>query len=200
MISRVFVDLDNTLLPFDTALPVWRAILKCGLRPKLSRITFHHGSQSIAKSILVSCFTELPLEHYRLFFHELANKFIKDVDPSVRGWAESLLQDKSKIHIVTGSLLPLAEGIAENLGWGQSVGTDIETKGNLLTGRLNGISIKGSQKLEAIKRVFHLKNQDFRSCAAAGDSYNDRYLLERCSVQYFPKQSSRRLIRYFTSR
>jgi len=87
---------------------------------------------------------------------------MKSVDSSVRGWAESLLQDKSKIHIVTGSLLPLADGIAENLGWGQSVGTDVETKANLLTGRLNGISIKGSQKLEAIKRVFHLKNQDFR--------------------------------------
>ena len=37
IVHRVFVDLDNTLLPFDTLWPVWKAILAAGLRPKLSK-------------------------------------------------------------------------------------------------------------------------------------------------------------------
>jgi len=199
-IHRVFVDLDNTLLPFDTLWPVWKAMLVAGLRPKLTKMSFHLGSQSIAKSIMASCFSEMPFEDYKVFLLGLAENFAKDIDPSVKCWSESLVPDKSHIHILTGSFLTLAAGISDYLGWGRSIGTDVEVKSGSLTGKLSAPAIKGQQKVNAIKRVFELKDHHFRFFAAAGDSYGDRYLLEKCSLRYFPKNASRRLIRYFASK
>lgn len=199
-INKVFVDLDNTLLPFDTVFPVWGAILRRGLRPKFLKITFKLGVQSIAKSLMVSCFAGIPIRQYRDLLYELANKFTQNIEPSVKNWAESLVADKSRIHIVTGSLLTLAEGISDDLHWGQSLGTEVETVDGRLTGKLHNPAIKGYQKVEAIKCLFKFEDGDFRFCAAAGDSYGDRYLLEKCSEYYLPRNSSRRLIKHFTSK
>jgi len=199
-VHRVFVDLDNTLLPFDTLWPVWKAILANGLRPNLTRVSFHLGSQSIAKSIMASCFTGMPFQEYKAFLFDLATDFVNDVDPYVKYWSESLVPDKSHIHILTGSFLTLATGISGHLDWGQSIGTDVEIRSGRLTWKLSTPAIKGEQKVKAIKRIFNLKDHHFRFFAAAGDSYGDRYLLEKCSLRYFPENASRRLIRYFDSK
>ena len=196
-VHRVFVDLDNTLLPFDTLWPVWKAILAAGLRPNLSKVTLHHGFQSIPKSIMASCFSDMPFQEYKAFLFDLAESFAKDIDPSVKYWSEGLVSDKSHIHILTGSFLPLAAGISDHLGWGLAIGTDVEIRSGRLTGKLSTPAIKGDQKVKAIKRVFKLRGHHFRFLAAAGDSYGDRYLLEKCSLRYFPRNASRRLIRYF---
>jgi len=195
--NRVFVDLDKSLLPFDTVLRVWREILSRGLKIRISKATTKLGLSSVAKSLMVSCFTGMSLNQFRGFFNDLASKFSNELDLMVKNWAESLVTDKVRIHIVTGSLTPLAEGISENLGWGQSLGTEVEIRSGFLTGRLKGPAIKGSQKLEAIKRALELGDDEFRSCAAVGDSYSDRYLLEKCSMRYFPENASHRLIKYF---
>jgi phosphoserine phosphatase len=55
-----------------------------------------------------------------------------------------------------------------------------------LTGKLSTPAIKGDQKVKAIKRAFKLRDYHFRFFAAAGDSYGDRFLLEKCSLRYFP--------------
>jgi hypothetical protein len=68
MVHRIFVDLDNTLLPFDTLRPVWKAILAAGLRPNLSKVTSQLGFQSIAKSLMASCFAGIPFQEYKVFF------------------------------------------------------------------------------------------------------------------------------------
>jgi phosphoserine phosphatase len=200
MIYRVFVDLDNTLLPFDTLWPVWKAILAAGLRPDLSKVTLQFGFQSIAKSLMASSFAGMPFQEYKAFFFDLAKSFAKDIDPSVKSWSEGLVSDKSRIHILTGSFLPLAAGISDHLGWGQSIGTDIGIRSGRLTGKLSTPAIKGYQKIKSIKQIFKLKDHHFRSLAAAGDSYGDRYLLEKCSLRYFPRNASRRLMRYFAAK
>ena len=200
MIHRVFVDLDNTLLPFDTLWPVWKAILAAGLRPKLSKVTLQFGFQSIAKSLMASCFSGMPSQEYKAFLFDLAKSFANDIDPLVKCWSEDLVSDRSMIHILTGSFLPLAAGISEHLGWGQAIGTEVEIRSGRLTGKLSTPAIKGSQKVKSIKRVFKLRDHHFRFFAAAGDSYGDRYLMEKCSLQYFPQNASRRLIRYFASK
>ena len=199
MIHRVFVDLDNTLLPFNTLWPVWRAILAAGLRPSLSKVSLQLGLQSIAKSLMASCFAGMPIQEYKGFFLGLAESFANDIDLSVKCWSEGLVSDKSHIHILTGSFLPLADGISDHLGWGQCIGTDVETRSGRLTGKLSTPAIKGSQKVQAIKQIFQLEDHHFRFLAAAGDSYGDRYLLEKCSLRYFPRNASRRLIEYFAS-
>jgi phosphoserine phosphatase len=199
-IHRVFVDLDNTLLPFDTLWPVWKAMLVAGLRPNLFKIMFNLGSQSIAKSIMASCFSGMSFQEYEAFLFDLAKSFVKDIDPSVKYWSEGLVSDKSHIHILTASFFTLAVGISDHLGWGRSIGTDVEVKSGKLTGKLSTPAIKGVQKVKAIKRVFKLKDDHFRFFAAAGDSYGDRFLLEKCSLRYFPKNASKRLIGYFASK
>ena len=199
IIHRVFVDLDNTLLPYDTLWPVWKAILGAGLRPKLSKMALNFGLQSIPKSLMISCFAGMPFQDYKLFFSDQARRFVNDIDPSVKFWSEGLVSDKSKIHIMTGSFDLLAKGISSYLGWGQSIGTDVEVRCGRLTGKLSTPAIKGEQKVKTIKQTFKLSDHHFRFLAAAGDSYDDRWLLERCSLQYFPKNASKRLIRYFGS-
>jgi phosphoserine phosphatase len=196
----VFVDLDNTLLPFDTLWSVWKAILVAGLKPNLSKMTLHLGIQSIPKSFMASCFSEMPFQEYQAFLFNLSENFTSNIDPSVKCWSENLVTDKSHIHILTGSFLTLAEGISDHLGWGISIGTDVEIRSGKLTGKLSTPAIKGHQKVKAIKRIFKLKDHQFRFFAAAGDSYEDRYLLEKCSLRYFPRKASRRLVRYFASK
>ena len=200
MIHRVFVDLDNTLLPFDSLYPVWKTILAAGLRPNLSKVTLQLGFQSIAKSLMASSFAGMPSQEYKAFLFGLATSFANDIDPLVKCWSEDLVSDRSMIHILTGSFLPLAAGISDHLGWGQSIGTDVEIRSGRLTGKLSTPAIKGYQKVKSIKRVFKLKDHHFRFLAAAGDSYSDRYLLEKCSFRYFPRNASKRLIRYFASK
>jgi len=200
MIHRVFVDLDNTLLPFDTLGPVWKAILAAGLRPNLSKVTLQFGLQSIAKSLMASCFAGMPFQEYKAFFFDVAKSFTNDIDPSVKFWSEGLVSDRYRIHILTGSFLPLAAGISDHLDWGSSIGTDVEIRSGRLTGKLSIPAIKGCQKIKAIKREFKLKDHHFQFFAAAGDSYSDRYLMEKCSLQYFPQNASRRLMRYFASK
>jgi phosphoserine phosphatase len=199
-VHRVFVDLDNTLLPFDTLWPVWQAILAAGLRPNLSKMTLSLGIQSIPKSFMASCFMGMPFQEYNSFLFDLARSFANDVDPSVKCWSEGLVSDKSHIHILTGSFVTLAAGISDHFGWGKSIGTDVEVRSGRLTGKLGTPAIKGDQKVKAIKRVFKLKDHHFRFFAAAGDSYGDRYLMEKCSLRYFPRNASKRLIRYFASK
>jgi phosphoserine phosphatase len=197
IIQKVFVDLDNTLLPFDTVWPVWKAILAGGLRPNLCGMTLRFGTRSIAKSLMASCFAGMPFQEYEAFFFNLAENFTNHIDPSVKCWSESLVTDKSHIHILTGSFLTLAVRISDYLGWGRSIGTDVEVRSGRLTGKLNSPAIKGDQKVKAIKRIFQLKDHHFRFFAAAGDSYEDRHLMEKCSLRYFPQNASKRLIRYF---
>ena len=73
IVQRVFVDLDNTLLPFDTLWPVWKAILAAGLRPNLTKVTLHLGFQSIAKSIMASCFSDLNRKNPQLIIDDAFN-------------------------------------------------------------------------------------------------------------------------------
>jgi HAD superfamily phosphoserine phosphatase-like hydrolase len=200
IVQKVFIDLDNTLLPFDTLWSVWKAILVAGLRPHLTKVTLHLGFQSIPKSLMASCFSDMPFQEYKAFFSDLARIFASDIDPSVKCWSEGLVSDKSHIHILTGSFLPLATGISDHLGWGRSIGTDLEVRSGRLTGKLSTPAIKGDQKIKAIKQVFKIRDNHFRFLAAAGDSYGDRYLMEKCSLRYFPQNASRRLIRYFASK
>ena len=199
IVHRVFVDLDNTLLPFDTLWPIWKATLAAGLRPKLSKVSLNFGLQSIPKSLMASCFTGMPIQEYKTFLFDQAQSFINGIDSSVKLWAEGLVSDKSNIHILSGSFLSIAEGISNHLGWGRSIGTDVEVKYGRLTGKLCTPAIKGDQKVRSIKKIFNFKDHHFRYFAAAGDAYGDRFLLEKCSLRYFPKNASKRLIKYFAS-
>ena len=187
-------------MPFDTLWPVWKAILSAGLKPNLSKVTLRLGFQSIPKSLMVSCFAGMPVEEYKTFLFDQARSFRNDIDLSVKCWSEGLVSDKSHIHILTGSFLPLAEWISDHLGWGRSIGTDVEVRSGKLTGKLSIPALKGDLKVKAIKRIFELKDHHFRFFAAAGDSYGDRYLMEKCSLRYFPKNASKRLVRYFASK
>lgn len=198
-VHKVFVDLDNTLLPFDTLWPLWKAILVAGLRPKLSNVSLNYGFQSIPKSLMASCFAGMPIQEYKAFLFDQAQIFANDIDSSVKFWSEGLVSDRSQIHILSGSFLPLAEGISNYLGWGRCIGTDVEVRSGMLTGKLCTPAIKGEQKVRSIKQIFNFKNHHFQYFAAAGDAYGDRFLLEKCSLRYFPKNASRRLIRYFAS-
>ena len=141
----------------------------------------------------------MPFQEHKTFLFDQARSLANDIDPSVKSWSEGLVLDKSHIHILTGSFLPLAAGISDHLGWGRSIGTDVEVRNGRLTGKLSTPAIKGEQKVKAIKQILKLRDYHFRFFAAAGDSYGDRYLLEKCSLRYFPRNASGRLIRYFAS-
>jgi len=162
-------------------------------------MTLKFGLQSIAKSFMASCFTGMPVDKYESFFFDLAERFVKDIDTDIAEWSEGLVPVNSRIHILTGSFLPLAEGISNHLGWGHSLGTEVEIKSEKLTGNLAAPALKGREKIEAIKNKFNLEDSHFRYLASAGDSFGDRFLLEKCSLRYFPKKASKRLIKYFSN-
>lgn len=196
-VIKVFVDLDKTLLPFDTFIPTWKLILKSGRTPFFRTLVPGNGFKSLPKQLQASCFRGDSMETYFFVFSKMADHYIDKIDLEVKSWAERLSKDKANIHIVTGSLTALADGFSRRLNWGKSIGTEVEIRNGVINGRLKGQIIKGHQKLFAVRKIFSLKDEDFKACAATGDSYEDRYLMEMCSLRYFPKKSSNRLVRYF---
>ena len=196
-IDRVFLDLDDTLLPFDTVFPVWKTILRRRLVPSFRCGLHINGARNLPKKLMVSCFRGMDANDYNKLFYNIADTFCSLVDSSVLTWAEGLVAEKKHIHIVTGSLLPLAQGMARKLGLGECTGTIAEIKGGTLTGRLAGPAVKGRVKISAVKEAFGIDDLQFRNCAAAGDSYGDRFIMEKCQLQFFPKKASKRLLKYF---
>ena len=94
------------------------------------------------------------------------------------GKLEEHRQRGHRIGIVSGSLEPVLEPLADALGADILVATEPEVDGSRLTGRLVGGPLNGENKAVALRRLSDSLGVDLEHCYAYGDSYADKEFLE----------------------
>jgi len=101
------------------------------------------------------------------------------------------------VVIVSGMLYPCLEKIGVELGVRRLVGTRVEVKGGIYTGRIIPPIIKGSQKVEMICQILDAEGMeiDWDASYAYGDSYSDCDMLELVGnpVAVYPEKKLLRL-------
>lgn len=83
-----------------------------------------------------------------------------------------------RVVILSAALDPLVQGLARELGVGETVGTVLEVRDDRYTGEVVGRAIYGDEKVQAARRVMDAAALDPTACAAYADHETDVGLLE----------------------
>lgn len=83
------------------------------------------------------------------------------------------------VILVSGIFTDFVQLIAENIGVDGAIGTTMEYKDGIATGKILGIPCVGTQKINYIKDYVQTNHSDIRleDCFGYADSYSDRALL-----------------------
>ncbi len=84
--------------------------------------------------------------------------------------------------MLTASLRPLALGVASGVGIEEVHASVPEVYRGRCTGGLSGTRPWGRSKLRLARDICRAAGTTLERCAAAGDSYGDRFLLEECGL------------------
>jgi HAD superfamily hydrolase (TIGR01490 family) len=93
--------------------------------------------------------------------------------------AQQHIKEGREVWIVTASPVEMGEHIANQLGLTGALGTHLEQKDGLLTGRLIGRPMHGKRKAKAIRELAKERNISLKRSFAYSDSVNDLPMLSR---------------------
>ena len=102
---------------------------------------------------------------------------------SMKLWPETVRLAKDHISagrevwLVTAAPQELGDVIAERLGLTGAIGTKVERKDGILTGKLSGKAIHGPAKKKAIQKLAEQRHLSLKKSYAYSDSYNDLPML-----------------------
>jgi HAD superfamily hydrolase (TIGR01490 family) len=119
---------------------------------------------------------------------ETIHKIYADVIAGAMGQAlrqdivEHLQEHKQKgatVILVSGIFADLIQKLAEHIGIDGAIGTNLEYRDDVATGRLSGNPCVGPQKIDYIKQFMQTRypDIDLQDCYGYADSYSDRALL-----------------------
>jgi HAD superfamily hydrolase (TIGR01490 family) len=93
--------------------------------------------------------------------------------PGTRALAQMHLDAGQRVWLVTATPVDLATIIARRLGLTGALGTVLESKDGVYTGRLVGEMLHGPAKAHAVRALAAREGLDLRRCTAYSDSAND---------------------------
>jgi HAD superfamily hydrolase (TIGR01490 family) len=91
--------------------------------------------------------------------------------------AKDHITEGREVWLVTAAPQELGDVIAKELGLTGAIGTKVERKNGLLTGKLVGKAIHGATKKTAIKELAQARNLSLKRSYAYSDSHNDLPML-----------------------
>ena len=91
--------------------------------------------------------------------------------------AKDHITEGREVWLVTAAPQELGDVIAKRLGLTGAIGTKVERKNGILTGKLVGLPIHGAAKKKAIKELAKTRNLSLRKSYAYSDSHNDLPML-----------------------
>jgi HAD superfamily hydrolase (TIGR01490 family) len=91
--------------------------------------------------------------------------------------AQQHIKDGREVWLITAAPIEIAEVIALRLGFTGGLGTIVERKDGVLTGRLEGKPLHGKAKYKAMKHLAAERNISLKRSYAYSDSYNDLPML-----------------------
>ncbi|MBC8428738.1 MAG: haloacid dehalogenase-like hydrolase [FCB group bacterium] len=186
----VFLDLDGTLISISSE----KTFAECLYRKKI--ITFRtavefllayllHPIRNIRKgkgwnrTYLKGLATELIGAEAKECTKEcLLENIRSEIEKPIREVAEQ----GSKIVLLTAALLDLGEAIAKEMRYDAVIASIPEIEGNILTGEITNKRPWGKPKLDYAREYACEKGISLDECAALGDSWSDRFLLDLCGL------------------
>jgi len=93
--------------------------------------------------------------------------------PGTRALAQMHIDAGQRVWLVTATPVDLATIIARRLGLTGALGTVLESKDGVYTGRLVGEMLHGPAKAHAVRALAAREGLDLRRCTAYSDSAND---------------------------
>lgn len=185
-------DFDGTIISRDS-LPDF-LIRTCGWKAFLLRlpwIALLKGaaltgflSTHRAKELVISSFLRgMRTDEFRQACLEYASRIPAFVYPAALDEIRRHQEKGNKIAIISASVPDWIRPWAQTIGIRLVEGTELEVKGQMLTGRFSTPNCKGSEKVRRLRRLY----PDFASetLYVYGDSSGDKELLALANVPYY---------------
>ena len=185
-------DLDRTLIAGSSLSAFGRELVRRGLIPRstvarhaLMELAFQRRGVGAARidrlvSTLLDAAAGMPAEPLLEVARAMGPGLVAQVPPAARFLMERHLETGDFCVILSASPHELVEAVSVQLGAHRAVGTRVEVRDGLLTGRLDGPFCYGTGKLDGLAReVGHI---DLATATAYADSGSDLPLLERCGT------------------
>jgi HAD superfamily hydrolase (TIGR01490 family) len=189
-IEAAFFDVDNTILRGSSSFLFGKAAFK---RKFFSRRDFWnfawHQARFIARGESAKTMNEIKdralglIASHRVEELSSLTDLVYDDYISPKLWPESvrLAQEHiaagREVWLITATPVEIAEVIAHRLGLTGGLGTLVERKDGILTGKLVGKPLHGKAKYKAMKHLAQERNISLKRSYAYSDSHNDLPML-----------------------
>jgi HAD superfamily hydrolase (TIGR01490 family) len=189
-IEAAFFDVDNTILRGSSTFLFGKAAFK---RNFFSRRDFWnfawHQARFIARGETAKTMTEIKdralgliaghrVEELAVLTDEVYDDYISPkLWPETVRIAQQHVKDGREVWLITAAPVEIAEVIALRLGFTGGLGTIVERKDGILTGKLSGKPLHGKAKYKAMRELAKERNISLKRSFAYSDSYNDLPML-----------------------
>jgi len=188
--TAAFFDVDNTLVRGSTAFLYAKVAIEIGVfkRTDVWRMGFeqlrfiwrgeNNDRLASIKDQALSLIAGASREEMQNLMQKVWDKEIKrEVWPEMVDIVQHHLDQGREVWLLTASPQELGELIAKNIGATGALGTVVEHKDGVMTGKLVGVPLHGVEKAKAARKLAKDRHLSLRRSWAYSDSRNDLPLL-----------------------
>ena len=189
-IEAAFFDVDNTILRGSSSFLFGKAAFKNKFFSRRDFWNFAwHQARFIAVGESAKTMNEIKDRALGLIANHKATELTDLTDevyddyicpklwPETVRLAQEHIKAGREVWLITATPLEISEVIAKRLGLTGGLGTIVEQKDGILTGKLVGKPLHGKAKYKAIKHLAKERNISLRKSYAYSDSHNDLPML-----------------------
>ena len=186
----IIFDLDDTLLCGDCEREWINFLFSKGLLKDpetiLNKFDLEYR-KGVLNFIEYSSFIQKPIkglgrEKVNIFVDEFIQKKIKNLTDSLTKKLLDEAKSANKVLIASGSHDFLVRRIANFFGINSSIGTPVEIKNDIFSGKLSGEPTFAQGKVRAVEKWCSQNNQKIKESIFYSDSINDLPMLEACGL------------------
>ena len=186
----IIFDLDDTLLCGDCEREWINFLFSKGLleNPKMILNKFDlEYRKGVLNFTEYSSFIQKPIkglskEKVSIFVDEFIKKNIKNLTDNLTKELLDEAKSADKVIIASGSNDFLVRGIANFFGINSSIGTPVEIKDDIFSGKLSGEPTFAEGKVRAVEKWCSQNNQKINESVFYSDSINDLPMFEACGL------------------
>lgn len=185
----VIFDLDNTLIegqsqelllsyllkrgligyPFYLKLSLWFLLYKVGLTKKPREMMEY----------AVSFLKDMPVKEFEIILDDFFEERLKNsIYPEAKEILEKHMEEKRRVMVVSNAISYIPRKVSEYLNIEYFIGTEVEIKGDRLTGRLTGDIAYGINKPALIKEYAEKNGLSLDNAWGYSDHISDMPMLE----------------------